>query len=267
MTTDNHSVIELQGVSAVIGGTQILRDVDWRIGPGEHWALIGANGSGKTTLLRVVTGYLWPTTGAVSVLGRRFGQVDLRQLRRRIGWVSSALASRMTHAQSVEEVVLSGVFGSIGLYDQPNEALRERANERIAQFALQRHAGQSYRTCSAGEQQKALIARALMAQPRLLILDEPCAGLDLRGREELLGLLQGLAEDPDGPTIVMVTHHIEEVFPAISHAMLLAGGAASAAGPVETVLTGPNVSGALGVDVRVRTAGGRFWLQTDCWHG
>jgi iron complex transport system ATP-binding protein len=177
------SILAVSNVSLWRAETKILQDVSWRIEPGQHWAVLGPNGAGKTTLLNVVTGYLWPSRGEVEVLGCRFGSVDLRDLRKRIGWVSSALQTRMPPGAEAVDIVASGLHASIGLYETISPAQHRRAEDLLEQMhcgALRRSA---WGTLSLGEQQRVLIARALMAAPPLLILDEPCAGLDMPGRE------------------------------------------------------------------------------------
>src|SRR5690625_1712961 len=163
----------MENVSLVREGKKIITDVNWEIKKGEHWALIGLNGAGKTTLLNILNGYLWPTTGEVSVLGQRFGKTDLRELRKAIGWVSSALQERIRTSAMTEEIIMIGKFASIGLYEETTAGDRERASEIMKQLDITHLEGRKYHTCSQGEQQRILIGRALMAEPELLILDEP----------------------------------------------------------------------------------------------
>jgi iron complex transport system ATP-binding protein len=251
-------MIELTGVSWKRGDRLILQDVDWRIQPGEHWCLFGLNGSGKTTLLNMLNGYLWPTTGEVTVLGKRFGQVDLRDLRKWIGLVSSSLQQKFYGHEPVEEIVLSGKFASIGLYEETTEEDLQQALALLDRLGCASLRGRSYMTLSQGEQQRVLIARALMASPKLLILDEPCSGLDMLAREQLLQLIAQLAKEKDAPTLIYVTHHLEEVMPCFSHILLLKEGRVYQAGATEELITSACLSGFLGVPVEVQRWNGRY---------
>lgn len=254
------AIMDLRGVTVWEQRKVILRDVTWRVCPGEHWAMIGANGSGKTTLLKVATGYRWPAAGAVTVLGEVFGQVDLRVLRRRIGWVSAAVRDMVRPQDRVHQIVLGGAFGSIGLYDDATTEQGRRADMLLAELRAAEHLVEArFGTLSLGEQQRVLVARALMPEPDLLILDEACAGLDLRAREELLEAIDRLTARPGGPALVFVTHHVEEISPAFTHALVLAEGRVLAAGPKDEVLTGKTLSAAFGVVVEVERHDGRFW--------
>ncbi len=253
-------VIALDGVDVVKDGTALIQEVTWHVLPGEHWALLGPNGAGKTTLLQVIAGYLYPTAGSVRVLGQEFGRVDLRVLRRSIGWVSPSLARRLHMGESALNVTISGRFASIGLFfEQPDGADVTRAEGLLDALGCSHLAGRAFGVLSQGEQQRVLIARALMADLRILILDEPTAGLDLAAREDLLESITVLAGSPDGPTVFLVTHHPEEIVPAISHTLLLSGGRVAAAGPTADVLVDGLVSLAMGVPVEITRLDGRFW--------
>ncbi|NLX58105.1 MAG: ABC transporter ATP-binding protein [Phycisphaerae bacterium] len=256
-------MIDLNGITLIRDHRTILRNVSWRVRDGEHWALVGANGAGKTTLLQVVCGTLWPTEGDVRVLGRRYGETDLRRLRREIGWFSAALEPRISPREPVRDLVASGKFATLGLvFDRPTAADRRRAGELLDVMGCSHVAGQAFGTLSQGERQKALLCRALMPDPRLLILDEPCTGLDLAARERLLDSVERLGRLRDqGPTLIMVTHHIEEITPAFSRVLLLRDGSVAAQGRKADVLTAPLLSDALGVRLSVRRAAGRFWVS------
>jgi len=253
------SVLDIQDVKLTLGHNEILRRVSWRILPGQHWAVLGANGSGKTSLLRVITGYLWPSSGQVDVLGERFGQVDLRQLRRRIGLVSSALGQMIRRNQSARQIVLSGAFASTALFDRADDAQYARADELLAMLGCESLTDHPYGTLSLGEQQRVLIARALMPEPELLMIDEPCAGLDLPGREVLLETIDDLAADKGRTTLVMVTHHIEEITPRFTHVLILKAGKVLAAGPKDEILIDTNLQSAFDMRVELDRRHGRYW--------
>ena len=259
----NCSPLDLSGVSLLRGGKLILDDVSWHIGAGENWAVVGANGSGKTTLLKVATGYLWASSGTVRVLGQTFGRVDLRALRRRIGWVSSALTDRIPPSQTSIRIVLSGAFASIGLWDDPAAAQRLKAGSLLEQMGCPEIADRKFAVLSAGERQKVLVARALMAEPEVLILDEACAGLDIAAREGLLAKISSLDALGSGMTLIFVTHHIEEIPSSISHVLVLKAGRALAAGPTDEVLNSRVLSDAFDMPVCVDAHGGRFSTRVD----
>ena len=254
-------VVRLVDVSVVRDGTTILDEVTWQVGPGERWALLGPNGSGKTTLLRVTGAGLWPTRGIVEVLGERLGRVDMRELRRRITVVSASVARNLRPAQSAFDVVLSGRHAALETWwHEYSDADRSRAAALLdeAGFGGEGFAGRAFGLLSEGERQQELLARALMAEPELILLDEPAAGLDLGARERLLARLAGLTADPDVPPMVLVTHHLEEIPPGVTHAALLRAGRVTAAGPIGDVLTDDAVSDAFGVAVVVEYRSGRW---------
>jgi len=259
------AVIRIEGVSVVRDGVTILDDVTWTVGPGERWALLGPNGSGKTTLLRVVGAGLWPTRGTVEILGERLGRIDMRELRRRITVVSASVARSLRPAQPALDVVLTGRHAALeSWWHEYTDGDRSRAAALLdeAGFGGEGFARRAFGLLSEGERQQVLLARALMADPELVLLDEPAAGLDLGARERLLARLAVLAADPAVPPMVLVTHHLEEIPPGITHAALLRGGRIVAAGPVGEVLTDGAVSHAFGVDVTVELRGGRWRAVT-----
>jgi iron complex transport system ATP-binding protein len=256
--------LRMEGVSWRRDGTAILSDISWTVWPGEHWALIGVNGSGKTSLLHLVTGYEWASTGKIEVLGQRFGQCDLRELRKSIGWVSIALQERFAVSHPNEravDVVISGRFASIGIYDDPTPDDMDRALRLLTQFGLSHRAEYPFGRLSQGERQRALLARAFMGSPRLLILDEPCTGLDLPAREQFLQSLTQAVRTDDAPTLLYVTHHPEEVLPLFTHVLLLADGRIVAAGPKRDVLTSEHLSAAFGLSVQVEWQNDRPWVR------
>jgi iron complex transport system ATP-binding protein len=251
--------IELKNIFLSRGGRAILENVSLTIHPGEHWALLGPNGSGKTTLLNIIIAYLWPMNGTVTVFGNRYGTVDIREIRKRIGMVSSALFERIPAQQTLRDVVLSGRFASIGIYDEISPADRERAHEIISFLGCETIADSPYGVLSFGERQRALIGRALMPEPRLLILDEPCEGLDMHARETLLSRLNLIMESPDGPSLLMVTHRVEEIPPGISRALILKDGRVLASGEKDKTITSKNLSYAMGIPIEVMRKNGRLF--------
>jgi iron complex transport system ATP-binding protein len=258
-TSDHERAVELQGVSLVRGGVTLLEGLDWKVEKGRHWTVLGPNGAGKTLLLRIVTGYVWPTLGSVTVLGSRLGTVDLRALRRRIGWVSQAVSDLMPGEATLLETVASGPLASLGLYEDPSPELLARAEAVAAGYGLGDRLSRPFRLLSSGERQRALLARAAIAEPELLILDEPMSNLDIGGRELFLENLSGLASRPRGPTVILTTHNTLEIAPFITRALILKGGRAVMAGPVEDAMTGTALSEAFGVPLSVeRGAAGRF---------
>ncbi len=227
MSHQNSHIINLQSITLVRNKTSILSDISWTIKSGEHWVLMGRNGSGKTMLLKIISGYLWPTSGTVEVLGKKFGEVDIRELRKHIGWVSSDLQFQLQQNITALEVVLSGYFATIGLYDKLPKLLRslkKRAGKLMELMGISHLSSHLFPTLSFGEQKRVLIARALMHQPQLLILDEPCTGLDIKAREEFLPFIEELGKKKNGPTMIMTTHHIEEIMPVFSHVLALKTG-------------------------------------------
>ncbi|RUS47896.1 ABC transporter ATP-binding protein [Cohnella sp. AR92] len=255
------SMIELEGVTWKRGELQLLKEINWRIRKNEHWALLGLNGSGKTTLLNIINGYFWPTKGNVTVLNHRFGEVDLRELRQSIGWVSSSLQEKLYGSDRTQYVVISGKFASIGLYENPTPEDFVRAGELMTALGCSHLWDREYRTCSQGEKQKLLIARALMADPKLLILDEPCNGLDLFSRERLLASIDDLTRQEDMPTMIFVTHHTEEILPAFGHTMLLRRGEAFRQGATAEVMDSETLSEFFEAPVVVERHKDRFFVR------
>ncbi|HEY4929467.1 MAG TPA: ABC transporter ATP-binding protein [Acidimicrobiales bacterium] len=254
-------VVRLDGVAVVRDGVALLDDISWTVAPGERWALLGPNGSGKTTLLRVVGAGLWPTRGTVEILGERLGRVDMRDLRQRITVVSASVGRTLRPAQSAIDVVLTGRHAALETWwHEYTDADRTRAAALLddAGFGGNMFAGRAFGLLSEGERQQVLLARALMGDPELILMDEPAAGLDLGARENLLGRLATLAADPTVSPMVLVTHHLEEIPPGVTHAALLRRGRLAATGPISEVLTDAAVSDAFGVAVTVERHGGRW---------
>lgn len=255
------SLIQLSHITMVRQGLQILSDISWQVKKGQHWALLGANGSGKTTLLKVVTGYEWPTSGSVTVLRQSFGKCNLPLFRREVGWASSAIEARLPGHESAIDIVASGFFASIGLYQAPSEAQWLRAKEILQHVGADHIMQRPFGMLSQGEQRRIVIARALVNRPLLLVLDEPCAGLDPAARESLLTDLGQLASSPQAPTIILVTHHVEEIGPWIGHVLVLRDGAVLAVGPKNETLTSRVLSAALGCRCEVERLGDRYRLN------
>lgn len=230
-------VIQLKSVSYQRKSKTILKDIDWAVQEGEHWALLGLNGSGKTTLLNIINGYIWPTTGEVTVLSKQFGTYPLGELRKIIGWVSTSMQEKLYGDEYTENIVLSGKFASPKLYDDPDQADIDRALTLMEEFGLSSFIHRRYATLSQGEKQKVLILRALMANPKLLILDEPCTGLDVFAREHLLETVEQLSKQKDAPTLIYVTHHIEEILPVFQKMLMLRRGEIFKAGNTADLLT------------------------------
>jgi iron complex transport system ATP-binding protein len=256
---DEDLVIAIDGASVTRGGKDLIRDVDWRVEPDERWVLLGPNGAGKTTLLSLAAGRLHPTRGTVRVLGERLGRVDVFELRTRIGLASVAVHDRIPGDETVLDVVRTAAWSVLGRFRESYDELdTRRASALLSQLGVAEMAARRYGTLSEGERKRVQIARALMTDPELLLLDEPAAGLDLGGREDLVRRLSALAGDPAAPAIVLVTHHVEEIPPGFTHGMLMREGGVVAAGPIRDVMTGDNLSKTFDLPLRVDFADGRF---------
>ncbi|HQR79920.1 MAG TPA: ABC transporter ATP-binding protein [Actinomycetota bacterium] len=246
-------VINLVDVSVIRSGQKILADLDWSVSEGENWVVLGPNGAGKTTVLQIAATLIHPSSGTAEILDERIGAVDVFELRPRIGLASSALAGQVPPGERVLDVVLTSAWAVLGrwreAYDPADE---QRARALLMAWGLSDLADHRFGTLSEGERKRTIIARALMSDPELLLLDEPAAGLDLGGREDLLRRIDALTDDEHAPTVVMVTHHVEEVPRGTTHVLLLRAARAVAAGPVDDVLTSANVSATFGIDVVVQ---------------
>jgi iron complex transport system ATP-binding protein len=251
-------ILCVSNLRVVRGRTEILRGLDWRVRRGEHWVILGPNGGGKTSLLKAITGYLPPSSGEIALLGRRYGEADWRELRLEVGLVTSALQASIPAAETALETVVSGRYAQLDLWAKPRRAEAAEGRRLLRFVGAARLAQREWVHLSQGERQRVLIARSLMARPKLLILDEPCAGLDPVAREEFLGFVEGLARRRRGPAMVLVTHHAEEIMPAFTHALLLRDGRAFAAGPKTAVVTSRRLSGAFGARIAVVGARGRY---------
>jgi iron complex transport system ATP-binding protein len=259
-------VLEFAGVGVTRGGNRLLEDVDWAVEEGERWVVIGPNGAGKTTLLQVAAARMHPTTGVAGILGEVLGTVDVFELRPRIGLSSAALADRIPDDERVEDVVLTASWAVTGRWrEEYDQVDLGRAGELLEALGVAHLAGRRYGTLSEGERKRVQIARALMTDPELMLLDEPAAGLDLRGREDLVDRLRVLAEDLSAPALVLVTHHVEEIPPGFTDIMMLRDGKVVAAGPIEVTLTAENLSATFGLPLVVERHGRRWAARAD--HG
>ena len=253
------SVLELTDVSIVGDGNTILNSISWSVDSDERWAILGPNGAGKTTLLQVASASIHPSSGVARVLDDTLGKVDVFELRPRIGFASTALARRVPSDETVLNVVLTAAYSVTGRWNESYEDIDDRRARRVlAEWKLADLADRRFGGLSDGEQKRVQIARAVMTDPELLLLDEPAASLDLGAREELLQLLSGYASAPAAPGIVMVTHHVEEIPPGFTHAMLLANGSIQAAGEIDEVLTAENLSSTFGLPLEISKSNGRF---------
>lgn len=253
------TVLQLTGVGVVREGATLLDGIDWTVREGERWVVLGPNGAGKTTLLQIAGAVLFPSSGQVELLGERFGAADLGELRTRVGLSSSALADRVPPQEKAIDVVVTASYGVLGRWREAyEEGDLTRGAAMLGRVGLRAFADRRFGTLSEGERKRVLLARALMTDPELLLLDEPAAGLDLGAREALLRLLTRLASDASAPPSVLVSHHVEEVPIGTTHALVLAGGRIAGSGPVAEVLTGPVLSRAFGLPLVVERREGRF---------
>jgi iron complex transport system ATP-binding protein len=253
------NVIAVDGASVVRSRNHLLRDVTWRVEIDERWVVLGPNGAGKTTLLNLAAARLHPSAGTVDVLGERLGRVDVNELRTRVGLSTAALADRLPLDERVQDVVVTAAWSVVGRFRERYDAIDEvRARGLLEQWGVAAMADRPYGTLSEGERKRVQIARALMTDPEVLLLDEPAAGLDLGGREDLVGRLAELAYDPDAPTLVLVTHHVEEIPPGFTHALLLREGSVVAQGLLDDTVTSEHLSKTFGMPLRVERGGGRF---------
>jgi iron complex transport system ATP-binding protein len=259
---DEPPALRFRQVSLVREGRALVSGVDWEVRRGERWVMLGPNGAGKTTVVGLAGGLFHPTSGTVEILGRRLGRVDVRELRARIGLASGRIMRSLRPEQTAAEVVLTGKVGDLAPYWHPfGEADRARAAALLAEAGLEGVAAHPFGILSEGERQRAVLARALMADPELLLLDEPAAGLDLGARERLVGYLARLAGDPATPPLVLVTHHTEEIPPGATHAAMLRGGRLVSAGPIGEALTARSLSVCFGMPVELTHQDGRWWSR------
>jgi len=260
-------ILDVSGLCIQRGSTRILDDISWQVGRGEHWVILGSNGSGKTSLLSALTGYLSPTKGDVMVLGEEYGASDWRDLRRHIGIVSSSVRQMMHDEEPALTTVISGKYAMIDYWGRVKAEDRAEALRILRKVEGAYLAERPWHVLSQGERQRVLIGRALMAKPKLLILDEPCAGLDPVAREHFLDFLQRLGARRGAPALLLVTHHVEEIVPVFSHALLLRGGKVIAAGQKDDVLTSLRLSELFGARCRLAQQRQRYALHIDSTSG
>lgn len=259
---DPDLLIDLQDVHLRRSGATLVGPLTWRVELDERWVVLGPNGAGKTSLLRLAGAQEFPSSGTAHILGEVMGRVDVSELRPRIGLSSSALASRIPTEETVFDLVISAGYAVLGRWRESYEQMDvDRARELLEGLGAEHLVERTYGTLSEGERKRVLIARALMTDPELLLLDEPAAGLDLGGREELVARLAQLAADPDAPATVLVTHHVEEIPPGFTHALLISEGGAVAQGLIDDVITSENLSAAFHQSIALDSIDGRYFAR------
>ena len=252
-------VLEMAGVTVIRGDNTLLEDVDWSVSEGERWVVLGPNGAGKTTLLQIASARMHPTRGVAGILGEVLGTVDIFELRPRIGLASSALSERIPGGERVSDVVVTASYGVTGRWVESYDDLDHgRARDLLETLGVGHLAERTFGTLSEGERKRVQIARALMTDPELMLLDEPAAGLDLGGREDLVRRLGEIAEDVYAPALVLVTHHVEEIPPFFTDVLLLRAGRVVAAGPLEVTLTQANLEATFGLPLALEQHGSRW---------
>ncbi len=256
------AILEIENLSVRRGGKTILGPLNWQVLEGQRWVVLGPNGAGKTTLLQVCSSLIHPTSGSIKILGEQLGKVDVFELRTRIGLTSSALVEQLPADELVIDVVLTAAYAMLGRWQEKYDLWDEsRAMALLTALGVRELGDRNFGSLSEGEKKRVQIARALMADPELLLLDEPASSLDLGGREDLLKRIEVFAKDPLAPATVIVTHHIEEIPAGTTHALLLKEGSEVAKGDINTVITDFNLSNAYGLPISVQSEGGRFFAR------
>ena len=256
------AILQLSDISVRRGDRVILGPLNWQVLEGQRWVILGPNGAGKTTLLQICSSLIHPTTGEIHILGEKLGRVDVFELRTRIGLTSSALVEQISPDELVMDVVLTAAYAMFGRWQEKYDLWDEsRAMALLTALGVRELGERLFGSLSEGEKKRVQIARALMADPELLLLDEPASSLDLGGREDLLRRIESLSRDPLAPATVIVTHHIEEIPVGTTHALLLRDGVAVAQGEVVSVITDQNLTQAYGLAISVQTEGGRFFAR------
>ncbi|HEY5704402.1 MAG TPA: ABC transporter ATP-binding protein [Terrimicrobiaceae bacterium] len=254
-------LFSVKNLSIHRAGIRILHQINWTVNAGEHWVILGANGSGKTSLLKALTGYMTPTHGEITVLGKQYGETDWRELRKRIGVVSASISHLVHDDDSGLEIVAGGSQAMIGYWGNISRSERERARHFLSVLRVRLAAERRWEVLSQGERQRVLIARALMAEPVILILDEPCAGLDPVARERFLNDISKLARKRQAPALVLVTHHIEEIVPEFTHLLALRNGRVVCAGPKSRGLEAEMLARVFNARLAVRKSASRYHLR------
>ena len=252
------AILELRNIEVTRGQTRILRDLNWTIREGQNWVLFGPNGAGKTTLLNVMTGYIWPSNGSVTVLGERLGEIELRELRRHVALVSEPLRLMVHDDLEGLEVLVTGARGHLSIFDPVTPYEEERAHDIASRLGLESLLAKQFGVLSTGERQRLLIGRALMCDPRIVILDEPCAGLDLAMREFVLETIDAVYESGTRPCFILTTHHVEEITGCFTHALLLSRGTVQGAGPLVDTMNSLSISHLFGRPVDLHRINGRL---------
>ncbi len=255
------AILHVSGLSIWRGQTVILDDINWTVQSRQHWVVLGANGSGKTSLLSALTGYLTPSSGTIQLFDETFGKTDWRELRKRVGMVSSSIRQLIHEEDTALDVVVSGKDAMIGSWGKVSAADRKKGFSLLKQIECENLVERPWDVLSQGERQRVLIGRALMANPALLILDEPCAGLDPVARERFLSFIQRLGTQKNSPTLVLVTHHVEEIMPAFSHVLMLKEGRVFTAGKKGAVLNSKNFSALFDEPIRLAKVSRRYALH------
>lgn len=252
-------IINLQNVSVVRDQAQILTDINWQVEDNQRWVIIGPNGAGKTSLLRVVSSQMHPTSGNAQILGQQLGEINVFELRTRIGFASSAVMAHIPNSETVLDVVMTASYGITGRWNEKYEDIDERRARRVlSEWHLGDYADRAYGTLSDGERKRTQIARAVMPDPELLLLDEPVASLDLAAREQTIHLLGQYAQSPAAPAMIMVTHHLEEIPTGFTHALIINDGRVFAAGEINSTLTTEKISEAFGMSLQIDQIDGRY---------
>jgi len=255
-------VLDFNNVTVLRDAQPILNNVDWQVSSNQRWVIVGPNGAGKTTLLRVAASQIHPSTGTAKLLGSTLGEVNVFELRTRIGFASNAMSAHIPNSETVLDAVMTASYGITGRWNEKYDDIDERRARRVlAEWQLDEMADRPFGTLSDGEKKRAQIARAVMPDPEILLLDEPVASLDMAAREHTISVLGNYASAPTAPAIVMVTHHIEEIPKGFTHALILSKGQVYAAGEIDSTLTTEKISGAFGFALEVSKDGDRFRVR------
>lgn len=262
---EQEKIISIRNASLVLDGHEILSDISWDVRRGENWFILGANGAGKTSLTRMLLGLVWPRYGAeISVLGNRFGNCDIFEIRRKIAWISPFLQNWTSSRWTAQEVVLSGIDGTIGLYRKTSAEERKKALEVMESLDSAKFAGRPFEFLSSGEQIKVLIARSMMTKPSIMILDEACVHLDLKSREFLLESIDSFVRKPDSPSVLFVTQRIEEILPVFNMGLVIKDGRILSAGPRKEILSDSVLRKAFGIPLKLHHSNhGRIWITLE----